>query len=402
MGLYDYSNFLKEAVKEENLIPIVYSDRFKKTLERVAPSKLRDHLLMLPFGKPQDMSYIDMAEKDDSISFIPSLKAKTILDKFRSIKREQEGINFCWVNNRQEQKISRYINKMFPSQFTPKEVEDFVHDYKVAVKADKSFDLFEIIRGDDVAKFYGGSYYSREATGQLQRSCMRYSESGHIFELYTKNPDKMGMLILKEPDGKRIYGRANLWNLDDPEGRIYMDRIYTTYDWQIKLYIDYAIKNNYIYKSKQIYGGSVIPVINNGKSEKLIMTVKLKKGQDYKYFPYVDTLQFYNEKEHTLTSDVSKFNKKRWVALVLANGEAFDGENGRFGIDYLGRIVYEDYLFWSELDQVHVHRQDAVPLNYRNDYATPEHEFVKIGSEIFLKDDCEELEDGQYKLKKKI
>jgi hypothetical protein len=402
MILCGFKAFLNEAKTDENNISMILSERLKSVLLQLPKNPIGDELLHLPYNKKKyDISFVDIIEdKDDFFSYIHSHKAKPILDKFKSIKKDQEGINYCWVHNRQKQRISRFITRIFGAKFTQPQIEEFIKNYKAVLKADQVGKYFAVVEGKDVTKYYNGGTYSKESTGQLQRSCMKYDESKKFFTLYDKNPEKMKMLILKEPEGDKIYGRANLWYLDEPVGRIYMDRIYTTYDWQIKLFIDYAIKNDFIYKSKQIYGGSVIPVIDKGKEEKIIMTVNLKKI-DHTYYPYVDTLQFYNPQEAILTSDVSKFNKKGWLALVLANGEPYVDNNYDFGMDYLGRIVYHEYLVWSEYDQVYVHRNDAVVLNYRNDYVTPEHEFVKIGSSIYLKNDVEKNEEtGEYRVKK--
>jgi len=401
-----FKTFINEVKKEENNIELVLSKRFSDILYDLTlkGSNLAKEIKELEKSKDKfDISFIDISDKaDDMISYITSNKAKPVLDKYKSINKENDGKNICWVTNRQEQKITRFVPRIFGTKFNQKEIEDFLNDYKVAVKGDKSFDNFEMIEGEDVKKYYSGKQYSREANGQLQRSCMKYDEANGFFELYIQNPDKMKMLILK--DGKdKIFGRANLWYLDDPKGKVFMDRIYTTFDWQIKLYIDYANKNNYIYKSKQIYGGDVIPVMINGKKEKLTMTVKIKPGE-YKKYPYVDTLQFYNKKEGTLTSDISKFNKDGWVTLCLASGEAFTGGQGDgFNIDYLGRIVYEPLLVWSKHDKVYVHQNDAVSLDYKGDYVTPEHDFVKVDGMICLKEDTIfDEKTGKYILKEKF
>jgi len=399
MILYGFKSFLNES-KDENNLPMIFSHTFKEVLADMPEDPILDELMNIQYdNKKYDISFVDVEEeKDDFVSYTASNKAKQILDKYKSIGKDQEGINYCWVHYRQKQRLSRFITRIFGNKFTQQQIEEFIKNYKVALKGE--VENFSVIEGKEIIKYYSGRMYSGEATGQLQRSCMRYDDSKIFFSLYEKNPDKMKMLILKDPNEDKIYGRANLWYLDEPAGRIFMDRIYTTYDWQIKLFIDYAIRNDYIYKSKQMYGGSVIPVVNKGKEEKIIMTVNLNKI-NHEHYPYVDTLQFYNPEEAILTSDVEKFNKTGWLALVMANGEPLVDSNYNFGIDYLGRMVYRDFLIWSEYDNVYVHKNDAVPLKYRDDYVTPEHEFVRLGSKIYLKDDMmKDEETGEYILKK--
>jgi len=391
--------------KKDNTVQIIYSNRFLDILHNIQKrgSKIASEFLEKQ-GKNFEVSFVDVSEKEDSVSYITSNKVNCILDKYKTINREQEGINLCWISNRQEQKLTRFINRLFGNKFDQKEIENFVDEYKVEIKGDKTFNMFEIIDGDNVKKFYSGSNYSDDRNGQLQRSCMKYDQCEKFFGLYTENPTKMKMLILKQNDDV-IYGRANLWYLDDPNGRIFMDRIYTTYDWQIKLFIDYALKNNYIFKSKQIYGGSVIPVINDGKKENLIMSVNLKPNE-YRYYPYVDTLQFYNPKNGILTNDVEKFEDNDYLTLVVANGEYLREEYKRgFGIDNLGRIVNSHFLIWSDIDKVYIHRDNVVEIRHggKNVYVTRDHDFINIDGIIYLKSDVVyDEEQKKWIIKKNI
>jgi hypothetical protein len=408
MILYDFKMYMKnESRGENNFVNLYLSNRFmyvilKMDINNQVTRKIISLIVNKNTGLCNDKfgaSFIDVTDKDDTISYILSNKAKPMLDKAKSIGREQEGINLCWISDRQEQKLGRFINRLFPKEFPHSEIEEFVKDYKASLAADKTLDQFKIVEGEDVRKYYKWRYYNAEFNGQLQKSCMKQDERQIFLNIYVENSNKIKMLILKDGHGK-IYGRANIWYLDEPSGKIFMDRIYTTYDWQIKLFIDYAIKNNFIYKSKQIYGGNVIPVIIDGEKEKIIMTVQLKPKK-YEYYPYVDTLQFYNPKTGILTSDVKKFYDKNFLSLVLANGEAYQDDGETFRIDYLGRIVHEGNLRWSEYDQVYVHINDAVLLKYRSDYVTPEHDFVKASGYICLKEDVEkDDETGEYRLKK--
>lgn len=398
--------YLREAKEEKDkFIELVLSKRFFDILNSLHKKgePIAGEFISCNKKDKFDISFIDVTDKDDFLSYITASKAKQVLDKFKTINREQEGYEFCWINNRQEQRITRVIPRLFGDKFNQKQIEEFVHEFKAALKADHSFDKFEIVEGEDIKKYYSGTNYSEDAAGQLQRSCMKYDQCRSFFELYIKNPTKMKMLVLKQND-EVIYGRANLWFLDEPEGRVYMDRIYTTYDWQIKLFIDYAIKNDYIFKSKQIYGGDVIPVIDKGKKERLIMSVNLKP-EKYSKYPYVDTLQFYNPENGNLTSDIEKFHDKDYIALVMANGDYFKEGKSGFGIDNLGRIVLMNFLVWSEMDKVHIHKDNAIELRYRGRgfYVTQDHDFINIYGEIYLKDDVEWNEEEKvWNVKKNI
>ena len=403
--MLSFKSYINEAKNEDNFVELLLSKRFNDVLFNMITRgntkaiEIATEIKRLESVPTKcDISFIDITDKDDMISYVMSSKAKPVLDKYKSMGRSKDGIEFCWLNNRQEQKLTRFIPRILGSKFNQQDIEEFVKEYKVSLTGEKALENFEIVKGKEVTNYYNGGNYSRAGQGQLQRSCMRQSDKQDFFGIYEENPDKMNMLILKDKDG-RIYGRANLWYLDDPAGKIFMDRIYTTFDWQTKLFVDYAIKNNYIYKSKQIYGGDVIPVIVDGKKVKLTMTVHLKP-KAYDYYPYVDTLQFYNPTDGTLTSDVKMFHNKKYYTLVLATGGAYQDDGETFKIDYLGRIVHEGNLRWSEYDNVYVHGHDAVELEYRGDFVTPEHEFVKAGGMVCLKEDTiKDEETGEYRLK---
>jgi len=410
--ILDFDTFIVENVVKEKVdktISLYLSHRFIEALNGVEKNNpIRERFLSIIIdikeGKcnlKTDISFLDVTENGDNISYTNSAKAKPILDKYESMKKLKDGLKICWVTNRQEQRLGRLINKLFKGEFKPKQIEEFVIEFRGSVEKDKTIENFQIVDGEDIKKYYHYSKSSEEAVGSLQHSCMKYNECQKYMNFYIENSDVMKMLILKSPNDDKIYGRANIWFLNEPEGKVFMDRIYTTYEWQNKLFIDYAIRNNWIYKSKQIYGGSVIPVIVNGVKDKLVMSVKLK-NMKYDYYPYVDTLQFYNPKTNILTSDIEKFNEKNWLTLVLANGATYQDYASTYKIDYLGRIVHGNYVRWSKYDNVYVHVEDAVSLNYRGDYVTPEHEFVVINGNVCLLEDTEKDSNGVQRMKKEF
>lgn len=411
MTLVDFNTFLVENVtkeKEDKNIDLYISHRFINALANV-DSKNPIHQRLTSIitdsitGKckmKSDISFLDITDKGDLISYTSASKAKPILDKYESMKKLFDGIKMCWVTNRQELRLGRLINRLFKGEFEQKQVEEFVTEFRGAVEKDKSMENFKLVKGADVKKYYHYKSYNEEANGSLQHSCMKYNDCQKYMDFYVQNPDVLNMLILTAPNGT-IYGRANIWFLKEPEGKVFMDRIYTTYEWQNKLFIDYAIKNDWIYKSKQIYGGSVIPVMIDGKKEKIVMSANFKNVK-YEYYPYVDTLQFYNPSTGEITSDVKKFQEKGWFTLVLPNGQTYQDNAGSYKIDYLGRIVHGNYVRWSKLDNVHVHIEDAVSLVYRGDYVTPEHEFVVIDGFICLVEDTETDSNGVKRLKKEF
>ena len=70
-----------------------------------------------------------------------------------------------------------------------------------------------------------------------------------------------------------------------------MDRIYTVTSSDEELFINYARRNGYYYKSTQAYGD--YPFINpEGVKEEVAVSVFLKP-LDYGLYPYLDSLSYY-------------------------------------------------------------------------------------------------------------
>jgi hypothetical protein len=104
---------------------------------------------------------------------------------------------------------------------------------------------------------------------------------GYYFDLYSKNPEVCSLVILYSDQGKisggkwvsqKIVGRALLWKLDD--GRVFLDRIYTIWDYDIKKYKAYAKHQGWITTD------------SSGKKKCSLERV------DFDCYPYVDTLHY--------------------------------------------------------------------------------------------------------------
>jgi hypothetical protein len=104
------------------------------------------------------------------------------------------------------------------------------------------------------------------------RSCMAYKEAQEYLDIYVDNPDRVKLAAVRMNGGA---GRALVWTL--PNGKRYMDRIYTTGDESCRA----ALKN---YAERKGMGrGEKIPP---GK-----MPMKIRDGED-SYWPYMDTFRY--------------------------------------------------------------------------------------------------------------
>jgi hypothetical protein len=203
-------------------------------------------------------------------------------------------------NRRGDVKLGRFINKLVEiyskkdgvGSITASDIEKFVNLYNAAILFKKDiFKNFEIVKGDDIKKWYHESKYCSDNGnygGQLNSSCMRFASCQSYFKIYTDNPDVCQLLILKDKEGKKIMGRALLWNTID--GRKFMDRIYTNRDTLINVFLQWAKDNDYIAKNKN----------ERFFTEKI--TVKVKP-ELYSRYPYMDTLIAYYPNKGILSTE---------------------------------------------------------------------------------------------------
>ena len=361
-----FTDFLNEEAGLTDLglkvtgLELILSKKLRKVLKNI-DHVISDELLKLhkdsePVYK---QTFIDLADDSDKVSFIQSNKVLDLIEpeivngnwsreeedkKKRDWKegyfdftttRKNKWINDVnqvidlhfveeyspvWTKNRGTMKVSAFINKVFgvekyPTNYTRTkrdeilasgkrldDIESFVFMFQT--EADKNIKKFEIVKGKDIQHWYLENNYF-ETSGTLSSSCMRHEEKNKYMSFYALNPEKVSMLILHpEQDHTKIIGRAILWDLDVPNGKKFMDRIYTSKDTYEYLFINWATNNKYMYKGKQAYGADYDLVDTDGTRKQIPIGVEVNH-LDYKYFPYIDTLQYYEDEKFWLTNDRS-------------------------------------------------------------------------------------------------
>lgn len=225
-----------------------------------------------------------------------------------------------------------------------KELEDFVNKYKAAVLIEKeAFTRFDIVEGDDLRDFYNLNTYESKSMGSLGSSCMRYTYCASYLDIYVKNPDEVKLIILRSRNNNDlITGRALLWYTD--QGIKFMDRVYVNNYADVTLFIEYAIKNEFHYKKNQNFEEGE-PIMFDGKELTLRdseITVTLSDGGEFDYYPYLDTLKYYNPDNDTLSNDTSYDYKYELNDTDGGNGrcEECDG-SGYFTCDSCSGGRYE-------------------------------------------------------------
>jgi hypothetical protein len=252
-------------------------------------------------------NFFDTTDKDDKLSFIMNSKVPEDWDpeENASLPYTMKGRGDVKIG-----KIIRYLVDLINSdsgdlgEVKDKDIENFVNAFK-ASKVDTSMS-FKLVKGSDIAKYYNEKkYFSR--TGSLGGSCMS-DESKKTFEIYTENESKVQLLIYVDKDDM-IHGRAIVWKLkDSPCGaKYFMDRVYINRDSDELRFKKFAEENEFLYKKKMnSYLSDNIEFVYKGKDVFGEVTVKL--DGDFKYYPFVDTLCFLDEKKKQISNLPSEGN----------------------------------------------------------------------------------------------
>lgn len=207
---------------------------------------------------------VDIGNVDNTVSYISN------------IRREK-----------QEMRVGRFLSRFLPVELKNSIMENIVNTYKSRYKIIKNDFYFEIVKGEDIRKWYLYKNYV-EGGGELSNSCMRHKRCQKFLDIYTDN-SACQMLILKaNKEDNKILGRALIWDTD--KGK-FMDRIYTRYDSDKLLFIDYAKKKDWIIRTEY-------------PQEMDLMVVQLDKDPGPSQInPFMDTFKFYYIDDKILSND---------------------------------------------------------------------------------------------------
>jgi hypothetical protein len=314
----------KEVAKKIVSVPLVYSTRFTNCLmDILATMKYSRNsnseveivrTLYKAQNKASDVSFIDLSEKMDTVTFIPSDKIfklffldfkKLDKDNMKLFVKSEKSLSIIhryfndyegvWNKYRTEIKIGKFIKKLCP-KICDADIEIFVNKFKARYKSKNSKPDFVLIKGKTINEWYSKSKYEHynsskdEGVGTLGKSCMRY---GHkYFNVYTQNDEVCNLLILRSENGK-LLGRALVWKLQND--MTYMDRIYTHFDSDVHLFLEYAANNKWL-------------THHDSKTSKMKLTIKVKNFS-YNKFPYMDTFKYYNSTKGYISNQLSTKDK---------------------------------------------------------------------------------------------
>jgi hypothetical protein len=341
MKVLNFEAFMESVFSKKVNLPIYYSDRLQGLLIKMRDSgnDSVDRILSVQNNQRfvDDVTLFDLSDREDVVTFIqvnrlermrteedPEIELSTWIS--RKWYDTNVSLDFVgWTTQRTNLNVGRFFTRVFKTvgvTISDRDRETLVNSYKSVWKLSKDGDRFELVKGEDIRKWYLETNYQFNK-GQLSNSCMRYERCQKYLDIYVENPEVCSLLILHGEDMTKIVGRALVWVTED--GSKYLDRIYTNFDSDKNLFMEWAKKNG---------------IEHSYQNDNL--KVRLNKS-NFNSYPYMDTFFTLDKVENLLTG----------------NEDDLDIE-GRYELrDTSGRAVFTNRI-WSEYHGEYIDRDDAV------------------------------------------
>lgn len=204
--------------------------------------------------------------------------------------------------NRQTGKPSKIFRKIIKKEclhlFNEKDFENFANLFKS--KGLNSDLKFEIIDGVDIHN----TYYMQldKQGGSLAKSCM--NKTIRMFGIYVGNPQVCKMVRLINTKKNTLCGRAILWTL--PNGDTFLDRVYTTEDFYLELFFEFALENSVTYRKREQTHTSQKEFVKIATGEYINTSFTIELNTDFNKSPYLDTFRY--GKRGVISNDSEGYN----------------------------------------------------------------------------------------------
>lgn len=316
-------------------------------------------------GKVNIITYKKAAEtlrkkKDDT--FINDVANDVAADKPLDDEWQTKVFNFLRDNTAMTAtKISRLVNTLFPKEYEDAEGQKMLRDLidKYGALTDDTMKL-EIVKGEEIRKWYLEDNYD-DKRGELASSCMRYDRCQTYFDIYTKNPDVVSMLICTNAKGLLI-GRALIWELaGSKEPSQLMDRIYFRNERVKEKFISYAEEHDMAYKA----GRGLTNIVWHGARFMRSPKVQLDEWE-FDEYPYMDTFAKLDIEDGTLYNSEDK--AEGFYILTSTDGGYFEREE--VFSNYEDQYIDEDEADWSEPLQDWISKDNSVYVSTDYDRTT--------------------------------
>jgi hypothetical protein len=334
------------------------------------------------------IDYLDLSHNDKGhLSYLTK-------ERIEKIQNSEEK-DFWKVGMRYHGRSGSVIKKLF-SKGLSHHFEDFSMKY-VAVVDKPAFEM-KLVKGDDIAKYYHNSSY-KNIRGNLGMSCMARSPKEY-FDIYTKNPDKVNMLIMLTEDDK-IMGRAIVWIGEDFK---VMDRIYVTNDIYTEYFVEWCTENNVYYKEQNNYR-TPKHMIDPVTKEKCFKEFSIELETNFERYPYIDSFKWINKLENKIYNHIPKDCVIQELNVLCDSmggslrGDTYkfdDEDNSIYGynevhfLDYLNLNLHSYKLRYSNSLSKWIKREHSIRLEEFDDYI--------FNEEYNHLNDNEKIEDWKAKI----
>ena len=348
MRLLNYFDFIFEE-RSELKGQMRYSAEMKSKLNKIG-GKVAEALLDLEMTE-QEFTYIDLGEKDNTITFVEVDKVYDYMVKQNLAPGYLSRFIRLYFLNKEnvrqvELKIGKFAKSLLLDTFSDPEYGDFVDKWRAL----KDISIFELWKGHDILEAYTSENYEDCSGSPLDNSCMNDSE----YVLFYSAIEGCEVLVLLDEDrsyGPTVKGRALVWT--DYKGRRIMDRVYYNFGKDYQKFVNWAKENNVYYKKTQS------TFILGEKEERIETKIKVPNVFTYRGdgFPYMDT--FY-------------YAQDEWVMNYEPDGRYYklqdtDGEYEEYNslVDIYGEEIEDesDYVF-SKYQNGYIWKSDAIHLDY--------------------------------------
>ena len=352
-----YYDFLLEE-RSELKGQMRYSAEMKSKLKKIG-GKVAEALLDLEMTE-QEFTYIDLGEKDNTITFIEVdkvfdyLKSKQLAPGYLSRLIRIQWLNKEDVRQQIELKVGRFAKSLLLDTFTDPEYGEFVDKWRAL----KDISIFELWTDSDIAEAYNTENYESCSGSELDNSCM--NDMGYVN--YYSTIEGCGVLVLLDEDrsyGPTIKGRAIIWT--DYKGRRIMDRVYYNFSKDYQKFLNWAKENNVYYKKTNSagYSNTFILVDKEEILHTKILVPEFDESEDK--YPYMDTFS-YAQDGYLLNYEPED---GKYYELRDTNGayEIYNNIFDIYGDEIEGRYGLSRYVF-SSYKNGYLWKDDAIHLNY--------------------------------------
>lgn len=307
---------------------LYFSPRFKEQLLSMSDNSLARQILDKEGSNINgNITLIDVNKYDDNyLTFMPINHAQKMINNYHPGASDSdittsfnlETNNALWRNRdnshvapvysegRNSIKIGKFVNKILDNKCKDTDIEKFVNLFKSSSPYNR--ELFELVDGKDIEYWYDINNYIYKQ-GSLGSSCM--ADKKGFFDLYTNNKETCKLVTLKL--GDKLVARALLWKIEKiyskeekSKGKIksewFLDRVYSTEDYQIEKVRQWAIKKGYVIRYYNSFSSTDVVLYNGSKYTNTKIKIKVKPTE-YNKYPYLDTFTRYDSKKGILYND---------------------------------------------------------------------------------------------------